>query len=140
MSGDRRQTNLGYFSHAAAREYPGRVAMIDLCGAAPREVSYAELEERLDRFAAMISGLGLAPGDRLAMAVGNRFEFIEVMYGAIRAGVVPVPLNTRQGAEVLADIAGAVTRCEPDQIIDLDDIFAVLEAFAGMRPCDCAAP
>ena len=116
MSGDRRQTNLGYFSHAAAREYPGRVAMIDLCGAAPREVAYAELEQRLDRFAAMISGLGLAPGDRLAMAVGNRFEFIEVMYGAIRAGVVPVPLNTRQGAEVLADI-----------VADCDAVAAVVE-------------
>ena len=101
MTDERRAANLGYFSQAAARVYPERVAMIDLCGAAPREVAYAELEQRLDRFAAMISGLGLAPGDRLAMAVGNRFEFIEVMYGAIRAGVVPVPLNTRQGAEVL---------------------------------------
>ena len=101
---DRRAGNLGYFSHDAARQFPDRVAMVDLCGVAPREVTYAELEQRLDRFAAMITGLGLKPGDRLAMAVGNRFEFIEVMYGAIRAGIVPVPLNTRQGADVLAYI------------------------------------
>ena len=45
--------------------------------------------------------LGLKPGDRLAMSVGNRFEFIEIMYGAMRAGVVPVPLSTRLGADVL---------------------------------------
>ena len=101
---DQRAGNLGYFSHDAAREYPNRLAMIDLCGAAPREVTYAELEERLDRFAAMITGLGLKPGDRLVMAVGNRFEFIEIMYGAIRAGIVPVPLNTKQGADVLGYI------------------------------------
>ena len=35
------------------------------------------------------------------MAVGNHFEFIEVMYGAMRAGIVPVPLNTKLGADVL---------------------------------------
>jgi long-chain acyl-CoA synthetase len=101
---DQRAGNLGYFTHGAAREFPDRVAMIDLCGESPREVTYAELEERLDRFAAMITGLGLKPGDRLVMAVGNRFEFIEIMYGAIRAGIVPVPLNTKQGADVLAYI------------------------------------
>jgi acyl-CoA synthetase (AMP-forming)/AMP-acid ligase II len=101
---DRRAGNLGYFTHDAARRFPDRVAMIDLCGDEPREVLYAELEERLDRFAAMITGLGLKPDDRLVMAVGNRFEFIEIMYGAIRAGIVPVPLNTKQGADVLAYI------------------------------------
>ncbi len=101
---DQRAGNLGYFTHDAAREFPDRLAMIDLCGAAPREVTYAELEERLDCFAAMITGHGLKPGDRLVMAVGNRFVFIEIMYGAIRAGIVPVPLNTKQGADVLAYI------------------------------------
>ncbi|MBV9246201.1 MAG: acyl--CoA ligase, partial [Methylobacteriaceae bacterium] len=30
-----------------------------------------------------------------------RFEFIEVMYGAMRSGVVPVPLNTKLGADNL---------------------------------------
>src|SRR3954469_19458889 len=62
------------------------------------------LEQRLDRFAALITKLGLEPGDRFAMAVGNRYEFIEVMYGAMRAGIVPVPLNTRLGADSLAYI------------------------------------
>ncbi len=62
---DRRAGNLDYFSHDAAREFPDRVAMIDLCGASPREVTYGELEQRLDRFAAMITGLGFKPGDRL---------------------------------------------------------------------------
>jgi acyl-CoA synthetase (AMP-forming)/AMP-acid ligase II len=58
----------------------------------------------MDRVAALLSGAGLVPGDRLAISIGNRFEFVEVMYGAMRAGVVPVPLNTRLGAEVLGYI------------------------------------
>lgn len=99
--GDRRFNNLGYFSAAAARRRPDAVAVIDLSAAEPIELRYGTLEERLDRCAALLSGCGLQPGDRLAMAVSNRFEFIEVMFGAMRAGIVPVPLNTRLGADTL---------------------------------------
>ena len=97
--GDPRSNNLGYFSHVPATSDPGRIAMIDLTGPAERSVTYGELEERLDRFANLITGLGLRPGDRMAMSVGNRFEFVEIMYGMMRAGIVPVPLNTKLSAE-----------------------------------------
>ena len=97
----KRAGNLGYFSHEASLAMPERIAMIDLTGPAPREVTYGELEERLNRAANLAVAMGLKPGDRLAMCVANRFEFIEIMYGAMRAGVVPVTLNTRLGAEVL---------------------------------------
>ncbi|NIA67883.1 acyl--CoA ligase [Pelagibius litoralis] len=100
-AGDPRANNLGYWSHLAALDGPERIAMIDLSGAAERQVPYAELEARLDRFAALITGLGLQPGDRLAMSIGNRFEFVEIMYGAMRVGIVPVPLNTKLGADTL---------------------------------------
>src|SRR5919106_2070188 len=96
--------NLGYWCSEAVARYPERVAMIDLCGQAEREVTYRELEERLNRFANLIVAAGLLPGDRMAMAVNNRFEFVEVMYGAMRAGIVPVPLNTRLGRDTLAYI------------------------------------
>ena len=99
---DRRQDNLGYWCHAAARANPDRIALIDLSPAAPREIRYQELEDRLDRFAALMDRAGLKPGDRLAMSIGNRFEFVEVMYGAMRAGIVPVPLNTRLAGDTLA--------------------------------------
>src|SRR5713226_5479842 len=98
---DRRRDNLGYFFSEAVQRFSEKTALIDLSGAAPREVSYRELDERHDRVAALLTDRGLEPGDRLAMAVGNRFEFVEIMYGAMRAGIVPVPLNTRLGAETL---------------------------------------
>ena len=93
--------NLGYWCADAAARYPDRTAVIDLCGAAPREQTYAALEGRLDRVAAWSRIAGLAPGDRVAMAIGNRLEFIEVFFGLMRAGVVPVPLNTKLGAETI---------------------------------------
>jgi len=99
--GDVRYDNIGYFSWAAAQRRPQATALIDLSRAQPIEVSYGKLDERLDRFAGLTTRLGLKPGDRLAMSIGNRYEFVEIMYGAMRAGVVPVPLNTRLGTDVL---------------------------------------
>jgi len=93
--------NMGYWCQAPVVELPERIAMIDLSGPEPREVRYGELGRRLDRLAALLSGLGLVSGDRLAMVIGNRFEFVEIMYGAMRAGIVPVPLNTKLGADTL---------------------------------------
>jgi long-chain acyl-CoA synthetase len=101
---DNTNDNLGYWCSEAVARYPERVAMIDLCGEVEREVTYRELEERLNRFANLIVAAGLVPGDRMAMAVNNRFEFVEVMYGAMRAGIVPVPLNTKLGRDTLAYI------------------------------------
>jgi acyl-CoA synthetase (AMP-forming)/AMP-acid ligase II len=98
---DRSTDNLGYFARAAAIEAPDKVALYDLSAPVPREVTYRELDERHDRFARLVAEAGLKPGDRMAMAIGNRFEFVEVMYGAMRAGVVPVPLNTKLGADTL---------------------------------------
>lgn len=96
-----RAGNLGYWCDRAVQNHPDRVCLIDLSREPAREVSYAELDARMDRVASLLTARGLGVGDRLAMSIGNRFEFVEVMYGAMRAGIVPVPLNTRQAAETL---------------------------------------
>ena len=96
--------NLGYWCGDAASRDPEAVAMIDLCGDTERVITYRELEQRLNRFANLVVSAGLAPGDRIAMAINNRFEFVEVMFGAMRAGIVPVPLNTKLGLDTLSYI------------------------------------
>ncbi len=101
---DPRHGNLGYWCSAAAERFPDKVALFDLSGTAPRDITYRHLEARLDRVAAMLTRLGLRLGDRLAMSISNRSEFIEIMFGAMRAGVVPVPLNTKLGSDTLAYI------------------------------------
>src|SRR5271168_4583412 len=98
---DPRAGNLGYWCSAPAARFPDKVALIDLSRDPPRETTYAELERSLDRVAATLSRLGLASGDRLAMSISNRVEFVEIMFGAMRAGIVPVPLNTKLGPDTL---------------------------------------
>ena len=54
----------------------------------------------------MLSRLGVCAGERVAMIVGNRVEFIEFFFGAMRAGAIPLLLNTRLGADMLVQLIG----------------------------------
>ena len=64
--------NLGYWCARAAAEHPDRTCLIDLFFDPPRVVTYRELDARMDRVASLLTTSGLQPGDRIAMAVGNR--------------------------------------------------------------------
>ena len=98
---DPRDNNLGYFNRTAAREHGDRPAIIDLSRETAFHVTHLTLDDRMTRVAASLTKLGLVPGDRLLLAMGNRFEFIEAFFGAMRAGVVPIPLNVKLGADTI---------------------------------------
>ncbi len=58
------------------------------------DVTYAELAEGVNRCGNALLGAGLAPGQRLLLVVKDCPEFFTLFWGAIKAGVIPVPLNT----------------------------------------------
>ncbi|MEH1123222.1 AMP-binding protein [Micromonospora sp. CPCC 206061] len=86
-----------------AREYGGEPALRDARGAR----TWAQLDERVNRWIAVLRGLGLSTGDCLAMALGNRRETVEALLACLHAGVVAVPVNwhltPREMAAILAD-------------------------------------
>ena len=49
---------------------------------------------------------GLAPGDRVAVVLGNVVEFAVTYYGALRAGLVVVPVNPAYTAREMAHLLG----------------------------------
>src|SRR5215510_8471011 len=57
-------------------------------------VTYAELAERVSRAGNALMALGLKPGDRVMMVMKDCPAFFYVFWGAIKAGIVPIPLNT----------------------------------------------
>jgi long-chain acyl-CoA synthetase len=93
--------NLGYFFADSVARFPEKTAVIDLHGGVERQVTYAQLDERADRVASLVRRLGAAPGERVGMIVGNRVEFLEIFFGAMRAGAIPVPINTRLARDTL---------------------------------------
>jgi long-chain acyl-CoA synthetase len=99
-----RRRNLGFFFDEALRRLPDKVAIIDLFGGQERHSTYRQLDERMDRVGRMLARLGVRPGDRVAMLVGNRVEFVEFFFGAMRAGAIPLLLNTRLAAGTLEQL------------------------------------
>lgn len=101
--------NLGLLFADHAREE--RAAIVDLYDPArPREVSFRELDRLCDAVARGLRRKGLVPGARIAVLSLNRHEFIATVLGAMRAGVVPVPINVKVAAETvhyIVDDAGA---------------------------------
>jgi long-chain acyl-CoA synthetase len=99
-----RRRNLGFFYDDAAARFPDKACIIDLFGGREHAVTYRQLDERMDAVARMLARLGVKPGERVAMLCGNRVEFIEFFFGAMRAGAIPVPLNTRLATDTLTYI------------------------------------
>jgi benzoate-CoA ligase family protein len=74
------------------------------------DVTYAELAANVDRCAVGLKRLGLRPSERLLMVVKDCPAFFYLFWGAIKAGIVPVPVNTllRQGSYAfMIDDSGA---------------------------------
>ncbi len=57
-------------------------------------VSYSQLAERVNRCGNLLRSLAGEPEGRVLMVVKDCPEFFYVFWGAIKAGLVPVPLNT----------------------------------------------
>ncbi|HET8971405.1 MAG TPA: AMP-binding protein [Candidatus Nanopelagicales bacterium] len=68
---------------------------------------WRELDAAVDAFASGSIRHGLVPGDRVALALGNGPAFVASYFGALRAGLVVVPLNTSYTTPELAGILAA---------------------------------
>jgi 4-hydroxybenzoate-CoA ligase len=90
-----------------ARGLAEKIAFID----AQRSLSYGDLQRRTCRFAAALTDLGLKPEERLALLLYDTVDFPVAFWGALRAGIVALPLNTlltaEQYAYILADSRAA---------------------------------
>ena len=58
------------------------------------DVTYGQLAEQVARCGNLLQSMGLKAGDRVLMIVKDCPEFVYLFWGAIKAGVVPVPVNT----------------------------------------------
>jgi acyl-CoA synthetase (AMP-forming)/AMP-acid ligase II len=66
-----------------------------------RTTTYGALREQVAGLRAGLAGLGLEPGDRLAILAGNNWYFVVSYLAALGAGLVVVPLNPASPAREL---------------------------------------
>src|SRR6201999_285379 len=100
-----------------------------------RELSYGELQKQSRRAANMLRRLGVRREERVAMIMLDTVDFPAVFLGAIRAGIVPVPLNTllttEQYAYVLAD-------CRARVLFVSEALYPAVKDIVGRMPdLDC---
>ena len=71
-----------------------------VCG--NERLSYRGLIEQSSRVAAGFAARGVKPGDRVALLLGNRIEFVTTLFAIGRLGAIAVPLSTREQRPGLA--------------------------------------
>ena len=95
------------------------------------ELSYGDLQKQSRRVANMLRRLGVRREERVAMIMLDTIDFPSVFLGAIRAGIVPVPLNTLltsdQYAYVLADSRARV-------LFVSEALYPVVKDIVGQMP------
>jgi long-chain acyl-CoA synthetase len=74
---------------ARARSSPNTVALVS--PGASR--TFGDLDARQRSVAGALQADGIEPGGRIAIYSSNRIESLEVSIGALRAGIIPVPVN-----------------------------------------------
>jgi acyl-coenzyme A synthetase/AMP-(fatty) acid ligase len=106
--------------------------------AAPERWTYAELDRTVRAIAAGLIGYGLRPGDRLLIRLPNNSDYALIFFGAVAAGLVPVPLSAQltesEAAFLLRDSEAAAVAMSAGLTIPSQGILALdTEAIAALK-------
>ena len=94
--------NVAQLLERSARYHADRPALVF----GERHWTYAELDRDVSALAAGFADLDLRHGERVALHLPNRPDFVLAYYAALKAGLVPLSLNTSYKAEELEYIIG----------------------------------
>jgi len=92
-----------------------------------KETSYQEFEGQVRKFASRMERLGYQKGDHIALAVGNSPYFAIALYGALRLGLVVIPINPLYTANEMTFI---LRNGDVKAVITMD---VLLEKFETMK-------
>ena len=92
------------------------------------ELSYGELQRQSCRMANLLRRLGVRREERVAMIMLDTTDFPVTFLGAIRAGIVPVPLNTLLTAEQYAYI---LADCRARVLVVSEALYPVVKDIVG---------
>lgn len=110
-----------------ARLTPTKLAVRD----SRRSLTFAQWHERCQRLANGLLGLGLVPGDRVALLAYNGAEWMEIYAALAAAGLVAVPINFRLTPP---EIAYIVQHSEARAVIAQDELAAQVDAVRAELP------
>lgn len=83
--------NVGTLFTKSARTYPERLAI----AYGDYELTYRQANERINKLANVLLGLGIKKGENVAILLHNCPEFIETLFACFKVGIGTVPINFR---------------------------------------------
>ncbi|MEE4149486.1 (2,3-dihydroxybenzoyl)adenylate synthase [Pseudomonas viridiflava] len=105
--------------HHWAQQQGTRTALV----AGNTRISYARLNQRVDRLAGGLAALGISAGDRVMLQLPNSIGFVSAFFAIMRIGALPVlamPTQRAQDIEALCQLAEPVAYLIPDRLRDFD--------------------
>src|SRR4029077_9646597 len=69
-----------------------------------RQITYSELNARVNQLAHGLLSLGVCKGDSVAVMVGNRVEHLEILFATAKIGVLAIPLDIKWKALELGSV------------------------------------
>ena len=118
------------FARRARKVHSGREAVVD----GDLRLSYGAFLDRIDRWSSALQGLGVGPGDRVALIAPNTHAMLEQFYAVPQLGAIVVPLNYRLTAEdfvYMIEHSGAKVVCVHADYLDAID--SVRARLPGVR-------
>ncbi|ANF98923.1 (2,3-dihydroxybenzoyl)adenylate synthase [Paenibacillus bovis] len=103
----------GQLLRRQAQSYGEQVVLVS----GEQRITYAQLDQRVDRLATGLNRLGIAAGDRVIVQLPNIPAFFEVIFALFRIGALPVfslPLHRRQEVIYFANYSEAKAYIIPD--------------------------
>lgn len=100
-----------------------------VCG--NERITYAEADRRADRVAAAFYALGIGKGERVAILLHNRAEYLDLWFGLSRIGAIQLPLNTAYKSQQLLH---TLKRAPVTAIVVEDALLPELEAVIDQVP------
>ncbi|WP_246664141.1 class I adenylate-forming enzyme family protein [Tardiphaga sp. P9-11] len=116
-----RPLSLDAMLRAAVARKPDGIALV----LGEQRVTYAQLDRIAENIARNLIAAGFQKGERIAMLLGNCLEFVHLALGASRAGMIVVPLNTRQR---MPEIDYVLQQCQASALVYDADCEANLPA------------
>ena len=120
--------------------YPAIINADASPGTGPAEpVTYQMLAEQVNRCGNLLRSLTPEPGSRILMVVKDCPEFFYIFWGAIKAGLIPVPLNTLLRADdyrfMIEDSECAGLVYSPEYQSEVDSALAASDHQTGFILC-----
>jgi fatty-acyl-CoA synthase len=124
---------IGLLTERAARQWGPREALQG------RRWTFAEMHARVDAVAKGLLSLGIAPGDKVALWMVNRPEWIDAMFAIMKIGAVLVPVNTRFRTDDMAYVlaqsdAAAALLADRSGPVDYLGVMREVVPALGSRP------